>query len=169
MNTFLITLLAFLLSCVISLIFIAIGLIKEEKFEKNFVKINLVCTFLAMIFGLILDIKSYRSEYVHTKTSTEHIVALNDNPGITGTYYMKRGYIESTLYYNYMVKLSDSYIANHIPANKTYVYEAYGDYRVEWWEKTKGYGLLKQTEKYWKIYIPKNSILSEYKYNIDLQ
>ena len=167
MNTFLITLLVFLVTCLISLLLTVVGLIKEEKFEETFVIIILTCTLLAIVTGLTLDIKTHRSEYIHTKTATENIVALKDKPGIEGKIYARKSYIESTLYYNYMVELSDSYIANHIPAKKTYIYEANGNYRVEWWEKEKGYLFSKRVEKYWKIYIPQNSIVSEYE--IDLQ
>ena len=166
MNTFLITLLAFMLSCLVSLILCCCGLIKEENFEERFVVIVLTCMILAIITGLTLDIKSWKSDYVHTKTATEQIVSLKDNPGIE-SYYARRTYIESKLYYNYMVELSDGYIANQVPANKTYIYETNGAYRVEWWKKEKGYLFMKRTENYWKIYIPKDSIVSEYE--IDLQ
>ena len=72
------------------------------------------------------------------------------------------------MYYNYMVKLSDnSYIANQVPVRKATIYETDGDFRIEWWKKEKGYFMTKEIEKYWKVYIPKNSILSEY--DIDLQ
>lgn len=131
-------------------------------------KIYGVIIFVLFIAGLTLDIKSYKADYTHTKTATEYVVALNDNPGIKGSYYVRRGYIENQMYYNYMVRLSsNSYIANQIPVKKSTIYETDGDYRIEWWEKEKGYFMAKETEKYWKVYIPKNSILSEY--DIDLQ
>ena len=120
------------------------------------------------VLGLTLDIKSAKSEYTHTHTATEYIVALNDNPGINGRYYVRRGYVESQMYYNYMVDLrNNSYIANQIPVKKATIYETDGNYRIEWWVKEKGYFMAKRCEKYWKVYIPKNSILSEY--DIDLQ
>lgn len=170
MNTFLFALLgAFIILLAILLVLYYLE-VKREKVvdESKAWKVFWLLLFPVVIIGLVLDIASYKSEYVHTKTATEHIVALNDNPGIkSNRYYARRTYVESTLYYNYMVKLPGSYIANQIPAKDTYIYETNSDYRVEWWEKEKGYLFAKTYEKYWKLYIPENSIISEY--NIDLQ
>ena len=109
MNTFLFALLGI---AILVLIFLLIAVYIDNKTGKDILdmpktwRIFWILFSLIVITGLVLDIASYKSEYIHTKTATEHIVALNDNPGIKGNrYYARRGYIESTLYYNYMVKL----------------------------------------------------------------
>lgn len=170
MNTLLLTVLGASILMVLILL-IELIIIRYDKDILEYLltwKIYLLLVFSIFVVGLVLDVKSYNSEYVHTKTATEKIVALNDNPGVkSNRYYARRTYIESTLYYNYMVKLPDSYIANQIPAKDTYIRETDSNYRVEWWKKEKGYLFAKSYEKYWKLYIPENSIISEY--NIDLQ
>ena len=171
MNTFFITFLGGLL--VFLLFLIVTGIIECIKGvdimqSKLLWLIYWVIVFVMFLLGLTLDIASAKSDYTHTKTATERIVALNDNPGLKGSYYVKRGYIESQMYYNYMVDLgNNSYIANQVPVRKATIYETDGNYRIEWWIKEKGYFMTKQIEKYWKVYIPKNSILSEYE--IDLK
>lgn len=171
MNTFFITFLGGLL--VFLLFLIVTGIIECTKGVDIMQRklpwlIYCVIIFVMFLLGLALDIASAKSDYTHTKTATERIVALNDNPGLKRSYYVKRGYIESQMYYNYMVDLgNNSYIANQVPVRKATIYETDGNYRIEWWIKEKGYFMTKQIEKYWKVYIPKNSILSEYE--IDLQ
>lgn len=171
MNTFIFAILGI---AILLLIFLLISIYVDKKTGKDILdmsktwKIFWLLFSLIVITGFVLDITSYKSEYTHTKTATEHIVALNDNPGIkSNRYYARRTYIESTLYYNYMVKLPDSYIANQIPAKSARIYETDNNYRVEWWKKEKGYLFAKTSKKYWKLYIPQNSIVSEYE--IDLQ
>ena len=163
MNTIMIALLVFLIMLLLFLIFN-----KYIEDETKYLKVVGIVVGISAAIGLILDIASFKSDYKHELEATERIVALNDNNGLDGKFYMRRGYIESNLYYNYMVDLSNGgYIANKVPANKTTVFETDGKYRIEWWIKKKGYLFSVRQEKYWKAYIPKNSIVSEYE--IDLK
>jgi hypothetical protein len=115
-----------------------------------------------------MDVKSFTMPYTTEKTSIEKIVALQDSNNVEGKFYLRRNTLETKLYYNYMVSLPDGgYKANKVPAQETTLYTVDDNYRVEWWIKERGYGLSKQTKKYWKIYIPKNSIVEDY--TIDLQ
>lgn len=171
MNTFLLTL-VWALILLISVLVVALIICEkttDDIFEHPTTwKIYWLLIIPVFITGLTLDIASAKAEYTHSHTATEYIVALNDNPGLKSRYYVRRGYVESQMYYNYMVKLSgNSYIANQVPVRKSTIYETDGNYRIEWWTKEKGYLFAKTSENYWKVYIPKNSILSEY--DIDLQ
>lgn len=68
--------------------------------------------------------------------STEYIVALNDSNMVSGRVYMRRGYVEENLYYQYLVKRSDGgFVANKVNTDHTTLYFSDGNYRVEWLEK----------------------------------
>lgn len=159
----------FLISCALILIIELFFSCKHIVNEENeIIKISLIIIGIITAIGLILDIASFKSEYKHELDATERIVALNDGNSVEGRFYIRIGYLESNLYYNYMVDLSNGgYIANKVPARETTIFETDGKYRIEWWVKKKGYLFAVQEEKYWKAYIPKNSIVSEYE--IDLK
>jgi len=141
---------------------------EEKRKAKKREKIYFICAAIILLLVLFIDIRSYTMPYTIEKTSTEKIVALQDSNNVDGRFYLRRGTIETKLYYNYMVSLvGGGYKANKVPSKETTLYTVDDNYRVEWWEKKRGYGLSYQIEKYWKIYIPKNSIVEDY--TIDLQ
>lgn len=98
--------------------------------------------------------------------TVETIISLSNNNLVQGKIYGKKGYIDQTEYYQYMVTLSDGgMIANKVPADKTTIYYDQKP-RVEWYTKTRGWLCFTQKETFWKLYIPEGSIVEEYK--IDL-
>lgn len=129
-------------------------------------------TVIALLFGLFLiygyfkcNNQPYQDDII---TSTEYIVALQDNNMTNGRHvYARRGYIESDLYYQYMLKFGAGYKANKIKAKNTIVYIAEDNFRVEWHTKEKNWLFFTMWEEYKKIYIPEGSIVEDY--TIDLE
>lgn len=99
--------------------------------------------------------------------AVESIVSLGDNNMANGRYYMRRGYIESDLYYQYMVDVGDGFKANKVRSNNATLYYADGNYRVEWYTRTKKWLYFTQEGTIHKIYIPEGSITDEY--SVDLR
>ena len=85
MNTIFITLFGGLL---LFLLFLLIGAITSSVTDIDILNNDIALSILAILVmicfgvGLFLDIKTVNSEYTHTHTATERIIALNDNPGI---------------------------------------------------------------------------------------
>lgn len=99
--------------------------------------------------------------------AVESIVSLGDNNMTNGRYYMRRGYIESDLYYQYMVDIGDGFKANKVRSNNATLYYADGNYRVEWYTRTKKWLYFTQEGTIHKIYIPEGSITDDY--SVDLR
>lgn len=97
----------------------------------------------------------------------ENIVALGDNNMVNGRIYMRGGYIDNDLWYQYMVKVSnDGFVANKLKANTVTLYYAKENYRVEWWRSHKQWLWFEKNETYHKIYIPEGSIANDF--SVDL-
>lgn len=139
----------------------------NDKFGKGGITIIMI-----LLLGVFLmyghhkcEEQLYQNDII---TSTEHIVALQDNNMVNGRrVYARRGYIESDLYYQYMLKYGVGYKANKIKAKNTIVYIAEDNFRVEWHTKEKNWLFFTMWEKYKKLYIPEGSIVEDY--TIDLQ
>jgi hypothetical protein len=100
--------------------------------------------------------------------AVEKIVSLSDNNLMSGKLYLRRGYIEQDLWYQYMVKLNDGgFVANKVKSTDTTLYYSDGDYRVEWYTKERHWLWFYEKENYHKIFIPAGSITDEY--SIDLK
>jgi hypothetical protein len=105
--------------------------------------------------------------YSETPYSVEKIISLNDNNLTNGRFYMRRGYIEDNLYYQYMVQLDNGgFVANKVNSANVTLFYTEDNYRVEWYTKTKSWLYWKEEEVYNKIYIPEGSITDEY--SVDL-
>lgn len=109
------------------------------------------------------------SEWVVDETpyKVETIVALNDNNLTNGKFYLRSGFINEDLYYQYIVQLNNGgFKTNKVKsANATLFYDT-GNYRVEWYTKTKSWLYFEQEKICNKIYVPEGSIASNY--SIDL-
>lgn len=133
--------------------------------------------FSIMVLGIVLLIffnvgmnKCYKSDWnVSDKPyAVEKIISLNDNNMTNGRFYMRRGYIESNLYYQYIVDLGNGgYKANKVRSDNATLYFTDDDYRVEWYTKTKKWLYFERGETIHKIYIPEGSITDEY--SVDLR
>ena len=80
---------------------------------------------------------------------------------------MRRGYIEESLYYQYMVQLNNGgFVANKVNSANATLFYTEDNYRIEWYIKTKSWLYWKEERVYNKIYIPEGSITDDY--SIDL-
>lgn len=134
-----------------------------------FAYIFLFISVSSTIFLFIGDDKMESSswQYGEEPYSTEHIVALSDNNMISGKFYIRSGYIDENLYYQYLVKLnSGGFVANKVKASNTTLFYDTDNYRVEWYTRTKKWLYFEKKENYVKIYIPEDSISSDF--SVDL-
>ena len=163
-------LIIFALSFVLSFIFSPIdGYEKEEKIHITIFSISLIAFLLSSIMFFVGNYKLSKQKWNYSDPySTEYIVALNDSNLINGNAYMRRGYIEEKLYYQYMVKRTDGgFVANKVNADHTTLYYSIDNYRVEWLKKERHWLWFEEEEDYNKIYIPEGSITDEY--SVDLK
>lgn len=99
---------------------------------------------------------------------TDYIVSLNDDTQINGHFYLRHGYIEEDMYYQYMIKQNDGgYSYGKVEENKATIYISDSDYRVEWYTKQRNWLWFDEEDTFCKIYVPKGCIKEEY--NIDLE
>lgn len=86
----------------------------------------LFMTFLVFIFSIAMIgfCSSVAVIFPQTceKSSTEHIIALNDSTGVNGrSGFLGSGYVEDELYYYYMTDTKEGFQAKKIKAEDTYV------------------------------------------------
>jgi hypothetical protein len=128
----------------------------------------LICVFSVsfFIFGEF-KVDSLAWQYSQKPYATEHIVALNDSNMISGKLYLRSGYINEDLYYQYLVKLSSGgFITNKVHASNATLFYDDSNYRVEWYTKKKSWLYFQREEKYVKIYIPRGSVTNDF--SVDL-
>lgn len=156
-----------------SFLSIPILIVKEDKkgINSSFKEliISLLITIMSMVFFIFGCYKCEKStwNYPDKPYSTEYIASLNDSNMVRGRFYLRRGYIEENLYYQYMVKLNGGFVANKVKSNNATLYYSNDNFRVEWYEKERHWLWFQQKETYNKIYIPDGSISEEY--SIDLE
>lgn len=156
-----------------SFLSIPILTVKEDKKGVNSsfkeLIISLLITIMSMVFFIFGCYKCEKStlNYPDKPYSTEYIASLNDSNMVRGRFYLRRGYIEENLYYQYMVKLNGGFVANKVKSNNATLYYSNDNFRVEWYEKERHWLWFQQKETYNKIYIPDGSISEEY--SIDLE
>ena len=127
--------------------------------------ISVILTVFLTTFMCIGTIKMGKQPWICDKEpyAVEHIVGLADNNLTNGRFYMRRGYIEDKLYYQYMVELGNGgFVANKVnSADATLFYDT-SNYRVEWYKKTKSWLYFRGEKICHKIYIPEGSITDDY-------
>lgn len=109
----------------------------DEKASKCFYTMSLI-GIVVFIFFMIGTYKLSTTDWVKDKEpyATERITALGDNNLTNGEIYARRGYIEESLYYQYMVKVGGGgYKANKVKASGATVYYDDENYRVERYKK----------------------------------
>jgi hypothetical protein len=164
--------------CIISFIGFMLFVIAGFSFAFESNKTNLmVCLsgltilILSIVFMDALNKEFDAIPYENKYESTEYIMSLEDNFNTNGHIYGKycsRGYVNEDLYYSYMVILSDGgFISNKIPSDQTKVYETNDNFRVECYVKSKSWLGMKDSIKFWKMYIPKDSMTENF--DIDLK
>ena len=131
--------------------------------------VSFIICVASLIFFYVGIIKCDNSDWIISETpySVEKIMSLNDNNLTNGRFYMRRGYIEENLYYQYMVELNNGgFVVNKVNSANATLFYAEDNYRVEWYTKTKSWLYWEIEKTYNKIYIPEGSITDDY--SIDL-
>ena len=99
---------------------------------------------------------------------TDYIASLNDGTQINGRFYLRHGYIEENMYYQYMVKRSDGgYSYGKAKEDIATIYISDGNYRVEWYKMKRHWLWFDDERSICKIYVPEDCIKEEY--SIDLE
>ncbi len=99
---------------------------------------------------------------------TDYIVSLNDESQTNGRFYLRHGYIEENMYYQYMILRSDGgYSYGKAREDVSTIYVSDNDFRVEWYTKERNWLWFEEEKTFCKIYVPKGCIKEEY--NIDLE
>ena len=106
------------------------------------------------------------------KSSTEHIIALNDSTGVNGRAgFLGSGYVEDELYYYYMTDTKEGFQAKKIKAEDTYV--RYSDepivetYTATNFKNKLPWLIALPIKSFYIVYIPEGSIIENYR--IDLE
>lgn len=106
------------------------------------------------------------------KTSTEHIIALNDSTGVNGRAgFLGSGYVEDELYYYYMTDTKEGFQAKKIKAEGTYV--RYSDepivetYAATNFKNKFLWLIALPINSFHIVYIPEGSIIENYRINLE--
>ncbi len=146
----------------------------QDDKEGEIYAMHFLISFIVMIFSLILFVVGAvmidKSEWKVSETpkATEYIVSLNDSNLTIGRLYMRRGYINESLYYQYIVKVSDDgLVPNRILAQEATIYYDNKNPRVEWYEMKRHWLFFRKTAARFKVYVPNGSVTEDF--NVDLQ
>lgn len=170
--------------CLVALVSISVAIVACIRGMK------IPCGLALIIFGLMaLTISSFTEDKQEDiKLRTEMLVSLQDNSKVAGSirgsgslFYLtiRGGVDQKTIYVGYLKK-GEEYMMRTYSSDSTIVYTD-KDYRVEYWgDKTKQisikiFGLFevinsttKKSTRYVKIYVPKGSIVEEFKLDANL-
>lgn len=128
---------------------------------------------ISLFAGVVVDIKADKETY---KKSEEKILALNDNMGTKGRFFLGSGNINDSMKYVYLVENKNGKKMKDAESYNTYINEDNNEEpRIEYhYERYKNkklekyfFGIFNDTHKHNAIYIPEDSI--NYQYNIDLE
>lgn len=85
----------------------------------------------------------------------EHIVSLTDNTQTSGQIFLKHGYMEDDMYYQYMVKHKDGRcLYNKVKEKNATVYVSDSNYRVESYKRQKHWLWFADEDILYRIYVP---------------
>lgn len=135
----------------------------DNYYVVVFISVILVITLF--VFFFVGTTKCEKSEQIYSDKpyATEKIAALNDNNMMSGRIYIRSGYIEEDLYYQYIVKLNNGgFVSNRVKSSNATLFYDTDNYRVEWYKKTRGWLYFKDEVTYVEIYIPEGSITMDY-------
>ena len=124
----------------------------------------LLCLVLSICIGDNLD-KTY------ALNKSFPIVALQDNVGVVGGFFLGTGSVDGKLYYYYAENNSRGYIANKVPADKSYILFDDDKPRVEYYEATdfkkkRHWIYAIPSGHYYSIYIPHGSLKQKFEINL---
>lgn len=152
-------------------VFVA-GLASLMSNDDNCFVVTFISTIMMIalfVFFIVGRVQCEKSGWVinNVPYATDKIVSLNDNNLINGRFYLKSGYIEEDLYYQYIVQLNNGgFVSNKVKSANTTLFYDTDNYRVEWYKKTRNWLYFEDEVTYVEIYIPEGSITTDY--SIDL-
>lgn len=167
---FYIHLLAIFILAIIGLISSLFSMLDDR--DKTSEKVSIVSgiMFIALFAFLLFGLENCEeSNWIISDTpyATEKIVSLNDNNMMNGRVYLRSGYIEEDLYYQYIVQLNNGgFVSNKVKSSNATLFYDTDNYRVEWYKKARQWLYFKNEVTYVEIYIPEGSITMDY--SIDL-
>ncbi len=147
-----------------------IGLVFEEEDGYFYVGFTsfIICIVL-VVFFIVGCVKCEKANWVTNEEpyATESITAINDNNLMNGKFYLRSGYIEEDLYYQYIVQLNNGgFKTNKVKSSNATLFYDTDNYRIEWYTKTRSWLYFEHEVTYVEIYIPEGSISTDY--SIDL-
>ena len=135
---------------------------------------------LAIVVGLSIIVFSVtcaniKVENCNYKLSETHsIVALKDNLGFQGNFYLCGGYIEDTLQYYYAEETENGIVVSKVPAESTHINNTKEQPKIE------DYSVIGFKNKYhyiyafpmpcfshYNIYVPEGTVTTEYEINLE--
>ena len=137
--------------------------------DTNYTVIAFVITivlFGSLLFGQYKLNHSYW-EYSSEPYRIEKIAALNDNNLMYGRFYLRSGYIDEDLYYQYIIKSGSGFNTSRVKASDATLYYDTDNYRVEWYKAEKGWLYFREVKSYAKIYVPQGSITENYAVDLE--
>lgn len=104
--------------------------------------------------------------------NTTNIIALKDNAGVSGSFFLGSGYIDDDLYYYYAAETERGYKVNKLRADNCYTQYSDDAPRIEEYEATGfkrwyHYIYAIPSDSYYVVYIPEGSITNVFE--IDLE
>ena len=157
-------------SFIIAIVCLLDSFITDSDKELMVAVVAMIVTIVLTIFYAVGCNKMSEQSWVYPDEpyAVEKLVALNDNNMMNGRFYVRSGYIESDLWYQYIYESQwGGYKTNKIKADSATIFYADDNYRVEWYERTRGWLYFTETDICHKIYIPEGSLTNTY--SIDLQ
>ena len=150
------------------IVWICFGWDLDAKSETILCAIMLIFILIGAGFGIYGTVQSKNhAEWKVEQTSTEPVVALQDNSGLTGRFYMRSGYINSEEYYYYLVKLNNGgYKSNKVKTATATIFETDSNYRVEWYTRTRGFWFTKEIQTFHYVYIPEGAMCFDYAFDL---
>lgn len=158
------------ISLVACLILAIIALITKKPFFEftcAFSGLVLVISYLMLLIGTII---LNTQDWIYDKEPwyTEKIVSMSDTNMLSGRFYLRRGYLDEELYYQYMEELKNGgYQADKVKASITTIYYDNENPRVDWYKKRKKWLWFETDEPFYKMYVPEGTIADDF--TIDLQ
>lgn len=155
---------------VIGWLFVILAGDQLNRIHKHLESILFILFIVLIVFAFVSPVIVDSQDWQYSKEpyAIEHIVCLNDNNMVSGRMYVKRGYFNEDLYYQYMVKLSSGgMVANKVRSTNTTIYYDSEDPRVEWYTKRKQWLWMYEEKTYHKLYVPEGTISDDF--SIDLQ
>lgn len=154
--------------------FVCIIMIVENNRKKTTTKLLIIftvlwCTFVVYCLICLRNVNHYASSKTTLDvTDIEHIVALQDSSDINGKFYFRYGYVETSIYLNYIVDIGDNkYVPNKIPLDKTTIRYTKDDPRVEWYkERYHNFLFYRDVNRYY-VYVPEGTVIDDF--SIDLK